>query len=100
MISKLEVDWRHVAERRVTAFSVIEDFDVFEDFSASLGPCAPLGLVDQLALEGGEKTLGHCVVPAIGLATHAALDRVLREQLPILMAGVLTGFKRSSQHSV
>jgi hypothetical protein len=42
MISKLEVDWRQVTECRVTAFSVVEDFDDFEDLAAGLRPRAPL----------------------------------------------------------
>src|SRR5271154_6438243 len=99
MISKLEVHWRQVTESRVTASSVIEDFDVFEDLATSLRPRTPLSLVSELALEGGEEALGHRVVPAVSPPTHAALDRVLCEQLPILTAGVLAATIRMMQES-
>jgi hypothetical protein len=78
--------------------TVIKDFDVLEDFVAGLGARAPSGLVDQFNLECGEEALGHRVVPAIASATHAAQQRMPREQLLVLAAGVLGAFNRSIQH--
>src|SRR5262249_50283588 len=74
--------------RGVPPATVVKDFDVVEDFAAGLGARAPSGLVDQFNLECGEEALGHCVVPAIGSAAHAAQQRMPREQLLVFAACV------------
>src|SRR5437762_13612650 len=50
--------------------------------------------------EGGEKAFRHCVVPAIAFTAHAALDAVYRQQLLIVMAGVLAAAIRVMQQTL
>ena len=80
--------------------AVVEQFDIFEHLVAGVSSSTPPAPIDQFDFERGEKTFRHRVVPAIAFTAHAALDAVYRQQLLILVAGVLTGFKRSSQHIV
>src|SRR5208337_2401242 len=49
---------------------VVPALDEIEDRHASLGPGLETAPVEQLALEGGEKTLAHGVVEAISYRTH------------------------------
>jgi hypothetical protein len=100
MMSKFELIGRQVAESRMPPLAIVEQFDVFEDFASYLGSGVPLALIAQLEFECGEKTLGHRVIPAIPFKAHAAPKTMRRQQLLILGAGVLSGFKRSSQHNV
>ena len=80
--------------------AVVEQFDIFEHLVAGVSSSTPPAPIDQFDFERGEKTFRHCVVPAIAFTAHAALDAVDRELLLIFVAGVLTGFKRWSQHNV
>ena len=69
--------------------AIVEQFDVFEDFASCLGSGVPVALITQFEFEGGEKTLGHRVIPAISFTAHAAQQTMRRQQLLILVAGVL-----------
>jgi hypothetical protein len=80
--------------------AVVEQFDIFEHLVAGVSSSTPPAPIDQFDFERGEKAFRHRVVPAIAVTAHAALDAVYRQQLLIVVAGVLTGFKRSSQHNV
>jgi len=80
--------------------AIVEQLDVFEDFTSCLGSGTPVALIAQFQFERGKKTFRHRVIPAIAFTAHAAQETVRRQQLLILVAGVLTGFKRSSQHNV
>ena len=84
----------------MSPLAVVEQFDVFEQLVAGLSSGTPPALTDQFNFERGEETFRHRVVPAVAFTAHAALDAVDRELLLIFVAGVLTGFKRSSQHNV
>ncbi len=55
-------------------------------------PCCSLGL------QTAEEALHRRVVPDLAGATHAAGDALFLEQLLEVIAGVLGGFNRSSQH--
>jgi len=80
--------------------AVVEQFDIFEHLVAGVSSSTPPALMDQFDFERGEKTFCHRVVPAVAFTAHAALYAMYRQQLLIRVAGVLTGFKRSSQHNV
>ena len=80
--------------------AVVEQFDVFEQLVAGLSSGTPPAPMDQFNFERGEETFRHRVVPAVAFTAHATLDAVDRQQLLILVAGVLPGFKWSSQHNV
>ena len=80
--------------------AIVEQLDVFEDFTSCLGSGTPVALIAQFQFERGKKTFRHRVVPAVAFTAHAALYAMYRQQLLIRVAGVLTGFKRSSQHNV
>ena len=84
----------------MSSLAVVEQFDIFEHFVAGLSSSTPPALIDQFDFERGEKTFRHRVVPAIAFTAHAALYAVYRQQLLILVGGVLSGFKQSSQHNV
>ena len=80
--------------------AVVEQFDIFEHLVAGVSSSTPPALMDQFDFERSEKTFCHRVVPAVAFTAHAALYAMYRQQLLIRVAGVLTGFKRSSQHNV
>ena len=84
----------------MSPLAVVEQFDVFEQLVAGLSSGTPPAPMDQFNFERGEETFRHRVVPAVAFTAHTALDAVNREQLLILVAGVLPGFKWSSQQSV
>ena len=79
--------------------SIIEQFNVLKDFAAGLDPGAPARLMHQLFLERGKEALGHRIVPAISLAAHAADDSMLRQQLLVLLAGILDAAVRMVDQS-
>ena len=82
----------------MSPLAVVEQFDVLEQLAACLSSGTPLALIDQFDFERGEKAFCHRVVPAVAFTAHAALDAVYRQQLLIVVAGVLGEFKRSLQH--
>ena len=51
--------------------SLIEDLNVLEKGLMGLGVSHPLRVIYPLSFEQMEKRLGHTVIPAIPLATHA-----------------------------
>ena len=55
----------------MASLSIIEDLNVFEKGMVGIGVSHPLRVVDQLGFKQMEKRLGHTVIPAIPLATHA-----------------------------
>ena len=79
---------------------VVEQFDVFEQLVAGLSSGTPPAGIDQFDFEGGEKAFRHRVVPAIAFTAHAALDAVYRQQLLILVAGVLAAAIRVMQQTL
>src|SRR5262249_43097208 len=99
LLSSFEFIWTQIVEGGMPRATVVKDFYVVEDFAAGLGARAPSGLVDQFNLECGEEALGHCVVPAIGSAAHAAQQRMPREQLLVFAAGVLAATIRMVKQS-
>ncbi len=78
----------------MSPLAVVEQFDVFEQLVAGLSSVTPPALMDQFNFESGEKTFRHRVVPAIAFTAHAALDAMYRQQLLILVAGVLAAAVR------
>lgn len=71
------------------SFSVIKDFNVFKERRQGvLGPLESL-MVYQFRFEDAEKGFGHCVIPAITLATHALKKMMLFHGLAKILACVL-----------
>ena len=99
LCGKLKVHWTDVAQRPVPPLPVVEDLDGLENRRPGLPVRGEVGLVDPLHLQAAEDALRHGVVPAVALATHAALDASGLQELLGVLAGVLGGFNRSSQHS-
>ena len=87
----------YVAEMAVLTISIVEDFDVIEDFGA--GQIA--GLVDALSdpflLQAAEKRFGHGIVPTVAAPTHARLQVVSGTEAPPVVATVLRALIRMHQ---
>src|SRR5260370_788482 len=84
----------------MSPLAVVEQFDVLEQLAAGLSSGTPLALIDQFDFECGEKTFRHRVVPAVAFTAHAALNAVYRQQLLIIVAGVLTAAIRVVQQTL
>ena len=77
--------------------AVVEHLNPLEDQITRVS-AVPLCLMEvQFHLEGGEKALHRGVVPAFSLSTHTLERLEALQGLSILTAGVLGGFKWSSQ---
>src|SRR5580704_12350462 len=83
----------------MSPLAVVEQFDVLEHLAAGLSSGTPLALIDQFHFERGEKAFCHRVVPAVAFTAHAALDAVYRQQLLIVVAGVLAAAIRVMQQT-
>src|SRR5919107_3090710 len=59
-----------IADSRMQALPVVEDFDVFEHGRLRLLTGAETDLVDVLGLERGEEALHRRVVKAVAAAAH------------------------------
>src|SRR5690349_8042909 len=80
--------------------AVVKQFDIFEHLVAGLSSSTPPAPIHEFDFERGEKTFRHRVVPAIAFTAHAALDAVYRQQLLILVAGVLAAAIRVMQQTL
>ena len=88
-MAKFEFMGTQITESRMSPLTIVEQFKVFEDFAACLGSGTPVALINQFELEGGEKTLRHRIIPAVAFTAHAAQHAVRRQQLLILVTGIL-----------
>jgi len=84
----------------MSPLAVVEEFDVLEQLAARLSSGTPLALIDQFDFECGEKTFRHRFVPTVALTAHAALDAVDRQQLLIIVAGILAAAIRVMQQAL
>src|SRR5262249_46254355 len=89
LMAQFELMGTQVAQGRMSPLPIVEQLNVFEDCAACLGSGTPVVLINQFELEGGEKTFRHRVIPAVAFTTHAAQHAVRRQQLLILVTGVL-----------
>src|SRR4051812_34187614 len=87
-----------VADPGMPPAPIVEDFDVFEQCRFGLPPGAELCPMNQLGLERAEERLHRRIVKAVALTAHGRLDAIAVEDLAVWSAGVLGGFKWSSQH--
>src|SRR5215510_8757065 len=97
MMTTLEFKRAEVAERGMAPAAVVESFDVLEHRATGLDPGLPPAGVNQFDFERSEETLRHRVVPAVAAAAHAAPDPVQRQQLLVVVAGVLAATIRMMQ---
>src|SRR5262249_52855059 len=74
----------------MASLAIVEELEIVEQRGARQGPCGPRRVVDEFDLQRGEKALGDGVVPASAPAAHAADDAVLRQDLLVVTAGILT----------
>ncbi len=85
----LECFGTEIAQRGVTAFAIVPDFDPGEDRAPRLFSCLEASAVDHLFLQTGKEALGRSVVPAVASAAHAAYDPDFLKPLLVIVAGVL-----------
>lgn len=89
MMFALERFRTEIAQRRVTAFAVVPDFDPGEDRASGLLCGFEAGMIDHLFFEPGKEALGRSVIPAVATAAHAAHDPGFLEPFLVILAGVL-----------
>ena len=54
--------------------------------------------VDSLLFEAAKKAFCHSIIETIASAAHTTHKAVYFQKPPVLPAGILGGFNRSSQH--
>ena len=87
-----------VVNARVASLVIVEGLDVLEERGSGLAPRGEPCSVLDLGFERAEEAFHRRVVQAVALTAHGGVDAVEPEQLAIVTANVLGGFKRSSQH--
>lgn len=88
-----KLQWSPVHEGKIFALLIAEDFDVFEDFLPCWGPRFESAVMNQFSPEGTEEVLRREVVQAVPLATHAAdevilLQDVLKSRRRVMVSSV------------
>ena len=76
---------------------MVEPADVFDDRELELRACPPDAVGDQLGLEAVDEALGQGVVKRIADRSDRGQNTVIVKDLRERVAGVLGGFKWSSQ---
>ena len=96
----LEVHGAEIAQGRVPACGIVKALDVIEHIL----PCVVARAVgfarDAFGLQRGEEALHRGVVPDVAGSAHRTGDAVVGHQPLELLAGILGGLNRSSQHAV
>ena len=98
MIILLVSEWAAVVERGVQSGAVVGAFDEVNDCRSRGLMCWPGVAMQELFFEGGEKALGHSVIPAGSWVAQTQAGAMCSEHVTVCGSGVLTGFKGSSQH--
>ena len=52
--------------------AVIEDFDIVEDGSASLGDCSEAVKIDQFVFEAAKEAFDKGIIVAVAFSTHGS----------------------------
>ena len=77
---------------------VVEPLNVVKDIRPGFVPRLVPGAQHSFDLQRREETLHRGIVPALSAPAHAAGDALIDQQALEVLAGVLLGFKESSQH--
>jgi len=80
------------------ALGIVEHLDVIEDICPGLRARTVHLPGYALHFERREEAFHGGVIPHLASTAHAAGDSLLNQQLLEVLAGVLDGFNRSSQH--
>ena len=96
---RLELGRWSIAQGRVQALGVVDLLDEGADAARGFMVIAIEPAVDLLGLERLHEALGLGVVVGIADPAHAGLNVVGGQDRRIVTAGILGGFKRSSQQS-
>ena len=91
---------REVVQGRVAPVRVVPSLDPAEYGQACLGFGPPAASGNELALQSGKKAFGHGVVISVAHAAHGGGHAHLPAPVAKSDAGVLLGFKESSQHQL
>src|SRR5664279_4403773 len=83
----------------MTSDGIVEPLDVVEHICSGLVPGAIGFSLGAFGFQRREEALHRRVVPDVAGSAHAANDAAVGHQALELVAGVLGGFKRSSQRS-
>ena len=80
------------------ALAVVEAGDVICHIALGFRMVRVISLPDTLHLQVQEEAFSDGVIPAVTFAAHAADKAILGQQRLVLVARILGGFNRSSQH--
>ena len=89
-----------VSDRRVMPDAVVEPLDIVEHVRLGFVPGAIDLSSDAFGFQRREEAFHGGIVPDVARPAHAAGDATVGHQALELVAGILGGFKRSSQHQV
>ncbi len=61
--------------------TVVIGLDICKDFPLRLISGEECVLIDQFGLDGFEKRLSHCIIPAVSFAAHTLYEAMMIEPL-------------------
>ena len=82
------------------ALAVVEAGDVIGHVKLGLCVVRVIALPDALHLQVQKEAFSNSVIPAVAFAAHAADETMFAQQGLVLLARILGGFNRSSQHYI
>ena len=81
----------------MAALTIIKHFDVFEYLFRGFLSCRVGAMINKFLFDSPKERLGNGIIPALGLAAHAADKIVVTKALLIVMTRILTAAIRVHQ---
>jgi hypothetical protein len=88
-VAQFKIYRAKLAQARMSPPSIVPVVDPRCDFALGFAPRVPVRIVDEFALEGGEKVHDDGVLPTIAFSAHTTDSPTAPEQLLIRVARVL-----------
>lgn len=90
MVHMFALIGRHILNRGMDSFSIVEARNIFKYAFASLLTCLELFQIDQLFFDHAVEGFDTCIIIAISFSAHAAIHSVGLQTSLIVMRSVLT----------